>query len=69
MTITDKARDHARSCHQTVRIVWIDHRTTEHGAVEAVELCADCRVSGRIMAAVVQDKTLEAMLNKLIDGD
>lgn len=69
MTIADKARDCARSYYQTVRIVWIDHRATEHGAVEAVELCADCKVSGRIMAAVAQDKALEAMLNKLIDGD
>lgn len=68
MTPKEKAMEYARSHLQAVRIIWIDHRTAEHGAVEAVELCADRRVSGRIMAAVAQDKTLENLLNQLIDG-
>jgi len=37
--------------------------------VEAVELCSDPGVSGRIISAVVQDKKLETLLNKLSDGD
>lgn len=36
---------------------------------KAVGLCSDYRVSGRIMGLVAQDKKLEDMLNKLIDGN
>lgn len=68
MTPREKAMDYARAHLQPVRIVWLDKKHEVYGAVEAVALCSNCRVSGRIMAAVAHDKTLEAMLNKLIDG-
>lgn len=69
MTPKEKAVEYARSHLQAVRIAWLGRRATEHGAVEAVDLCADRRVSGRIMAAVARDKTLEDMLNKLLDDE
>lgn len=69
MTLTEKAMKYARGHLQAVRVCWIDRQPTECGAVEAVELCSDYRVSGRIAGAVAQDKKLEEMLNKLLDGE
>ena len=68
MTLTEKAMDYARQHLQAVRVCWIDRHPMECGSVEAVELCADYRVSGRIVGVVAQDKALEDMLNKIIDG-
>ena len=62
MTPAEKAMEYARRHLQAVRVCWVDRQPMECGAVEAVELCADYRVS------VAQDKTLEDMLNKIIDG-
>ena len=64
----EKTLDYARTHLQAVRVCWVDRQPTECGAVEAVELCSDYGVSGRIMGVVAQDKKLEEMLNKLIDG-
>ena len=69
MSSAEKAMDYARSHLQPVRIVWLDKQPEIYDAVAAVELCSDRRVSGYIVAAVAQDKELEAMLNKLIDGE
>lgn len=69
MTPTEKAMKYARGHLQAVRVCWIDQQPTECGAVEAVELCSDYRVSGRIVGAVAQDKKLEGMLNKLLDDE
>lgn len=60
---------YARTHQQAVRIVWLDRGPEILPAVEAVELCSDRGVSGRIVAAVARDKRLEDMLNKLIDAD
>lgn len=68
MTPEEKAMEYARRHLQAVRVCWVDRQPMECGAVEAVELCADYRVSGRIVGVVAQDKTLEDMLNKIIDG-
>lgn len=68
MTPAEKAMEYARRHLQAVRVCWVDRQPMECGAVEAVELCADYRVSGRIVGVVAQDKTLEDMLNKIIDG-
>lgn len=54
---------------QAVRVCWVDRQPTECGAVEAVKLCSDYRVSGRIVGVVAQDKRLEDMLNLLLDGE
>ena len=52
-----------------VDIGWVDRQPTECGSVEAVELCADRRVSGRIVGVVARDKALEDVLNKLLDDE
>jgi len=64
-----EALSYARTHMQGVRIVWLDREPEICDGVEAVELCSDPGVSGRIVAAVAQDKKLETLLNKLIDGE
>lgn len=67
MTPKEKAMEYARKHLQAVRVCWVDRQPTECGAVEAVKLCTDRGVSGRIVGVVAQDKGLEDVLNKLID--
>lgn len=67
MTPREKAMEYARKHLQAVRVCWVDQRPTECGAVEAVKLCSDRYVSGRIVGVVAQDKGLEDVLHKLID--
>ena len=69
MTPAEKAMKYARGHLQAVRVCWIDRQPMECGSVEAVELCADYRVSGRIVGVVAQDKALEEMLHELLDGE
>lgn len=69
MTPTKKAMEYARKHLQAVRVCWVDRQTTECGAVEAVRLCSDRNVSGRIVGVVAQTKALEAMLNNLLDDE
>ncbi len=69
MTLTEKAMKYAQGHLQAVRVCWVDRQPTECGAVEAVKLCSDYRVSGRIVGVVAQDKRLEDMLNLLLDGE
>lgn len=69
MTPTEKAMEYARKHLQAVRVCWVDHKPTECGAVEAVELCSDRGVSGRIVGVVAQDKALQDVLNKLLDDE
>ena len=69
MTQRGKAMEYARKHLQAVRVCWVDRQPMECGAVEAVELCADCGVSGRIVGVVAQDKGLEDILNKLLDDE
>lgn len=64
-----EALEYARAHRQAVRIGWLDQKTTECGAAEAVALCSDCLVSWRIVGAVAQDKRLEDMLNRLLDDE
>lgn len=68
MTPTKKAMEYALQHLQAVRVCWVDRRPTECGAVEAVKLCTNRNVSGRIVGAVAQDKALENTLNNLLDG-
>lgn len=69
MTPKEKAMEYARKHLQAVRVCWVDRQPTECGSVEAVELCSDRGVSGRIVGVVAQDKALEDVLNKLLDGE
>lgn len=61
--------EHARKHLQAVRVCWVDRQPTECGAVEAVELCSDRYVSGRIVGVVARDKALEDMLYRLLDDE
>ena len=61
--------EYARQHLQAVRVCWVERRPTECGAVEAVKLCTNRNVSGRIVGAVAQDKALENTLNNLLDGE
>lgn len=69
MTQVSTALAYAQTHLQSVRIVWLDRQPEIVDAVEAVTLCSDRCVSGRIIAAVAQDKKLEDMLNQLIDSE
>ena len=69
MTLAEKAIEYAHHHLQAVRIVWMDKEPEIYDAVAAVKLCSDRCTSGRVTAAVAQDKALELMLNRLIDGD
>lgn len=69
MTPAEKAMEYARKHLQAVRVCWVDRNPTECGAVEAVKLCSDRGVSGRIVGVVARDKALEDMLNKLLDDE
>lgn len=69
MTQREKAVEYARKHLQAVRVCWVDQKPTECGAVEAVKLCSDRGVSGRIVGVVARDKGLEDVLNKLVDGE
>lgn len=69
MTQKEKALEYARTHLQAVRISWVDRRMEIRGAVEAVSLCTDKPLSGRIVGVVAQDRALEDMLNQLIDNE
>ncbi len=62
------ALDYARTHLQAVRIVWLDREPEIVSAEDAVVLCSDRGVPGRIISAVAQDKRFEAMLNGIIDA-
>ena len=69
MRPADRAMEYARSHPQQVRVCWLDRKTTMHPAAEAVALCSDRGVSGRIVGTVAYDKALEDMLNGLLDDE
>ena len=69
MTLAEKAMEYARKHLQAVRVCWVDRQPTECGAVEAVKLCSDYRVSGRIVGVVAQDKRFEDMLSRPLDDE
>jgi len=66
MTLTDQILDYARTHLQGVRIVWADREPEIYDAVEAVILCSDCLVSGRIVSVAAQDEILTDMLKELM---
>lgn len=63
----ERAREYAQAHPQPVRVVWVDRRWDLMGADQAAALCADRRVSGRVIAAVARDQRLEGLLNGLLD--
>lgn len=69
MTLAEKAMEYARKHLQAVRVCWVDRQPTECGALEAVKLCSDYRVSGRIVGVVAQDKRFEDMLSRPLDDE
>lgn len=63
------AMAYARTHLQAVRIVWIDREPEILSAADAVAMCSNRGMSGRIVGVVAQDKALEDVLNKLLDGE
>lgn len=63
------AMEYARTHLQAVRICWIDRPPEVCDAEEAVILCSDRGMSGRIVGVVAQDKRFEDMLHNLIDRE
>lgn len=69
MTTAERAREYAQQHPQTVRLCWVNHRIALCPAGEAVKMCAVPHVAACIVGAVADDKTLEDLLNQLIDGE
>ena len=69
MKLTDKVLRYTKQHPQEVMLAWVDRKTTVCSAEEAKALCADRRISGRIVGAMAADKALENMLNKLLDAE
>lgn len=67
MTPREKAMEYARTHMQAVRIVWMDREPEILSATDAVAMCSNRGMSGRIVGVVAQDKALEGVLNKLLD--
>ncbi len=67
--LVGESLNYARGHLQAVRIVWVDREPDTVSAVDAVALCADRGMSGRIVAAVAQEKRFEDMLNRLLDDE
>lgn len=67
--LTDKARRYALAHPQTIRLSWVSRKVTTSTAESAVELCADPLMAVRLMGTVADDKTLEGLLNQIIDRD
>ena len=68
MVLADSAAEYARQHPQTVRLCWANHRIAVCEAIEAVRMCAVPHVAACIVGAVADDKTLEDLLNQIIDG-
>ncbi len=68
-TTIQAAQGYAQEHPQMVRLCWINHRIALCEASEAVKMCAVPHVAACIVGAVADDKTMETLLNKLIDGD
>lgn len=69
MKPAERITEYARNHPQQVRICWLDRRITVCSAENAVVLCADRDISGRIVGVVAQDKALGDMLNRLADDE
>ena len=69
MTLADRVTEYAQQHPQTVRLCWVNHRIALCPAVEAVEMCAVPHVAACIVGAVADDKIIEDLLNRLIDGE
>lgn len=69
MTLAEKATQYIKQHPQQVTLAWVDHTKRTYTADMAVQLCTNRQTAGRIMGALTKDKTLERMLNRLVDGE
>lgn len=69
MDMVNTAREYARQHPQQVQLIWVNRRIALCPASEAVDMCAVPHVAACIVGAVADDKTLENLLNQLIDGE
>ena len=67
--LIERIMTYARTNPQPVQLCWITRKVDTHSALAAVRLCAKPRVAANIVGAVADDKTMENLLNKLIDAD
>lgn len=69
MTLAEKAERYAKQHPQEVTLAWIDNSTRTYTADRAARLCGVPKIAACIMGAESSDKTLETMLNQLIDNN
>lgn len=69
MKMEAKVLSYTKDHPQPVRIVWVNRTSTIYDALEAVTLCSDRAIAGRIVAAEAEDSKLEHLLNGLVDRD
>lgn len=68
--LVKKAKQRAKANPQKVTLAWIDGSDRTYDAGKAVCLCEVRRIAACLMSARCEgDKTLENMLNELIDAD
>ena len=60
---------YAKLNNEPVFLSWVDGSRREYkNAMQAVELCYAVRIAACIIGAACEDKTLEKMLNALLDS-
>ncbi len=69
MKLADKAKRYAKAHPQEVALAWVDGSKRTYTADKAALLCSVPRVAACVMGAEAPDKTLEDMLNKLLDDE
>lgn len=69
MTLAERAARYARQHPQQVALAWVDRTKRTYTAYMAVQLCTNRQTAGCIMGALTTDKTLERLLNRLVDGE
>ncbi len=69
MTLAEKAARYARQHPQQVTLAWVDRTKRTYTAHMAVQLCTNRQTAGCIVGAMTKDRTLERILNRLVDGE
>lgn len=69
MTLAEEALLYAKAHPQEVALAWVDGSKRTYTADKAARLCGDSRVAACIIGAEAPGKTLEDMLNRLLDDE
>lgn len=54
---------------QTVTLVFTDRHAEQHTAEDAERLCSNPEISGHIVDALTENRTLQDRLRRLMDGE